>query len=591
MDDSLGLNKICQNWGKASTLKHIVQIGNNVWKLVDELSDNWFDSPTGDNGVPADDATIDGHPITDINKLEDNSSMETLKTCAQAKSTISSLEDSSQIRGLDVFDDALNQSVICDGNGKESFATQAPANGFLASEDRQDDMSVQLMLPKCTTPNGMLVVDVPINGDPTVHIIEKSEDSLINESANCSLVELAISSLEDLSPTMSLDITLDDSSRSIVCDDDENESLATKFYHSSFLADADEANEVLSDDHQNDMNVELTQDRCTLPDGELVVDALNDGDPITDINKSEDNFNKSTVREISTCAELESTISPLEDSRDDSGQNTAIDDNRKESFATKVPANCPSEDHQINTNVKLMLTRCTSLDRALVNAPIDDSTVMNNKSEYTLYENTFEETVSSCTQVESIISSLKDLSPTASIDVARDGLSQSIACDDNEKEPFAINIPANQVLTSETHQNDMTVELMLSRCSLPNESYAIREISYSSRNEEISNSIKTIDLNAMLGDLEDVDLEDTWGDDENYELALASSMESRKNPYWVKLKASIISNLRWLKENKQLHNAYRSVYLRKQHKERSHPSSISTLSHVHDSLSSDWELL
>ncbi|XP_072960701.1 uncharacterized protein [Typha angustifolia] len=543
--------------------------------------------------------------------------METLKTCAQAKSTISSLEDSSQITGLAIFYDALNQSVICDGNGKESFATQAPANGFLGSEDRQDDMSVQLMLPRCTTPNGMLAVDVPINGDPTVHIIEKSEDSLINESANCSQVELAISSLEDLSPTMSLDIALDDSSRSIVCDDDENESLATKFYHSSFL---DEANEVLSDDHQNDMNVELTQDRCTLPDKELVVDALNDGDPITDINKSEDNFNKVTVREISTCAELESTISPLED---DLGQNIAINDNRKESFATKVPANCPSEDHQNNTNVKLMLTRCNSLDRALVNAPIDDSTVMNNKSEYTLYENTSEE-ISSCTQVESIISSLKDLSPTASIDVAQDGLSRSIACDDNEKEPFATNIPANQVLTSETHQNDMTVELMLSRCSLPNESYdistsrelmvrvksnrsedelsnleifeqpqylAIREISYSSRNEEISNSIKTIDLNTILGDLEDVDLDDTWGDDENYELALASSMESKKKPYWVKLKASVISNLRWLKENKQLRNAYRSVYLRKQHKERSHPSSFSTSSRVHDSLSSDWELL
>nr|XP_010915626.1 uncharacterized protein LOC105040677 isoform X2 [Elaeis guineensis]XP_010915627.1 uncharacterized protein LOC105040677 isoform X2 [Elaeis guineensis] len=115
---------------------------------------------------------------------------------------------------------------------------------------------------------------------------------------------------------------------------------------------------------------------------------------------------------------------------------------------------------------------------------------------------------------------------------------------------------------------------------------AVSEISDLSARESLFNSTDLDDLSTELGELEDVDLQDSWDDDdEDYELALVSCQEFKNRSYKKKLRAAIISKLRPLKDYGQ------AAYWHQDNSKRMQDRQGITAASIHDTMEADWEFL
>ncbi|KAG1335217.1 putative protein FAM59A [Cocos nucifera] len=120
---------------------------------------------------------------------------------------------------------------------------------------------------------------------------------------------------------------------------------------------------------------------------------------------------------------------------------------------------------------------------------------------------------------------------------------------------------------------------------LPESGLAVSETDVSPR-ENLFNSTDLADLSIELGELEDVDLQDSWDDDdEDYELALVSCQEFKNRSYKKKLRAAIISKLRPLKDYGQAAYWHQDTSKRRQDRQGI------TAASIHDTMEADWEFL
>ncbi|CAL9090029.1 unnamed protein product [Musa textilis] len=117
-------------------------------------------------------------------------------------------------------------------------------------------------------------------------------------------------------------------------------------------------------------------------------------------------------------------------------------------------------------------------------------------------------------------------------------------------------------------------------------------VSESSHREDMSNNMHVLDLKSE--DFQDVDLHDSWeDDDEDYDLVLASYREPRKMSYKKKIIASFISKLRVLSHyKKKAGTSCRDLNVQRQQRARGvRSSSDSEKGSNHDLESSEWEFL
>ncbi|URD95702.1 hypothetical protein MUK42_30926 [Musa troglodytarum] len=116
-------------------------------------------------------------------------------------------------------------------------------------------------------------------------------------------------------------------------------------------------------------------------------------------------------------------------------------------------------------------------------------------------------------------------------------------------------------------------------------------VSESSHREDMSNNMHVLDLKSE--DLQDVDLHDSWeDDDEDYDLVLASYREPRKMSYKKKIIASFISKLRVLSHyKKKAGTSCRDLNVQRQRARGVRSSSDSEKGSNHDLESSEWEFL
>ncbi|XP_038985097.1 uncharacterized protein LOC120111615 isoform X5 [Phoenix dactylifera] len=95
-----------------------------------------------------------------------------------------------------------------------------------------------------------------------------------------------------------------------------------------------------------------------------------------------------------------------------------------------------------------------------------------------------------------------------------------------------------------------------------------------------------------LEEFEDVDLQDSWDDDdEDYELASVSYQEFKNRSYKKKLKAAITSKLRLSKNYGQVAYWHQDTSKPMQDRQGITASSFSKSSSIHDTMESDWEFL
>ncbi|XP_038976696.1 uncharacterized protein LOC103702995 isoform X1 [Phoenix dactylifera] len=121
---------------------------------------------------------------------------------------------------------------------------------------------------------------------------------------------------------------------------------------------------------------------------------------------------------------------------------------------------------------------------------------------------------------------------------------------------------------------------------------AVSEISDFSGREDLFSSTDLAELSAELEEFEDVDLQDSWDDDdEDYELASVSYQEFKNRSYKKKLKAAITSKLRLSKNYGQVAYWHQDTSKPMQDRQGITASSFSKSSSIHDTMESDWEFL
>ncbi|RWW81211.1 hypothetical protein BHE74_00010419 [Ensete ventricosum] len=124
-----------------------------------------------------------------------------------------------------------------------------------------------------------------------------------------------------------------------------------------------------------------------------------------------------------------------------------------------------------------------------------------------------------------------------------------------------------------------------------NSQASLRETQVCLNGDDKFNGDDVIDLKAEPMEIsQDLDINDNWEDNEDYELAMISYQKSRAS-YKKTLGASLITKLRQFKGHKVKNSCSDIIIGREQERQGNELSKNPNLSSVHDLLESDWELL